>query len=339
MTHRTRWLARSILSITLAAILPGLSWAQTNWPAEGGPSAAGRTSIAPEQSPQPPAPQPPFQLTAAQQQAVDQLLTYWERYSSRVKRYRCSFTWWEYDSNFGPQDPNTAKTCSDGELRYEAPDKGLFHVVQVKHHTKQPDGTIKYLPRPGENGKYWTCNGKAIFQFDYLNKRLRVAELPPQMQGAGIADGPLPFLFGAKAEKIKGRYWVQIIAPPEGKEGQEYWLQAFPKTRKDAANFKMVEVILDAKLFLPSAIQVYDPGYNGRGNFSRSVFVFHDRKVNERLSLNLLKGDPFTPNAPLGWRKVVEKNTVPAPIGPATPPPQRPEGQTAEQPLFDGIER
>jgi hypothetical protein len=47
-------------------------------------------------------------------------------------------------------------------------------------------------------------------------------------------------LFGAKAEKIKERYWVRAVHPPQGKEGQEYWIQAYPKRRQDAANFKMV---------------------------------------------------------------------------------------------------
>jgi TIGR03009 family protein len=256
-----------------------------------------------------------------------------------VQRYNCSFTWWEYDSNFGPRDPNAAKTCSEGQIQYEAPDKGLFRVDKLKHYTPQPDGSIQYLVKPGENGTYWTCNGKEIFDFNFGQEQLEVTELPPDMQGSAIANGPLPFLFGAKAETIKQRYWVQIIAPPQGKEGQEHWLQAFPKTRQDAANYKMVEVILDAKLFLPSAIQVYDPSYDGRMNFSRSVFVFHDRKVNERFSvqnLNPLKGDPFTPKTPQGWKRIVRKDSVAAPVSQATPPPQSPDGQAARQPLFGG---
>jgi hypothetical protein len=137
----------------------------------------------------------------------------------------------------------------------------------------------------------------------------------------------LPFLFGAKADKIKRRYWVRTIPPPQGKEGQEYWLQAFPKMRNDAANFKLVEVILDAKLFLPSAIQVYDPGYNGRNNFSRLVYVFEDRKVNERFTPEALKNiftkEFYKPSPPMGWKEVVERYNDGATTVRAQQPPSR----------------
>jgi TIGR03009 family protein len=286
---------------------------------------------------QPVAPQAPFQLTPQQQKAVDQILKFWELYSGRVTRYRCKFTRYEYDSNFGPRDPNMAKTRSDGEIRYQAPDKGLFRVDTLLHYTPQQSGPPKFLARAGERGEHWICDGKAIFDYDYINKRLKVQELPPDMQGAAIADGPLPFLFGAKAEKIKQRYWVRIVAPPPESQGKEHWLQAFPKTRQDAANFKMVEVILDAKLFLPSAIQVYDRSYDGRSNFSRTVYVFADRKVNERFtaeSLNMFNKAFYKPSVPLGWKKVVQKFAVGGTANRAVAPPERPDRQASGRPLY-----
>jgi TIGR03009 family protein len=283
--------------------------------------------------PLPPAPQAPFQLNAQQQANVDRLLKFWEMYSARVKRYRCQFTRYEYDSIFGPSDRDTAKTISEGQIAYESPDKGMFKVDEIKHHTPQQDGKFTYVAREGEQGEHWICDGQAVFEYDYVNKQLEVQQLPPDMQGLAIADGPLPFLFGAKAEKIKSRYWVRIVAPPEGKEGKEYWLQAFPKTRQDAAVFRMVEVILDAELFLPSALQVYDLAYNPPGNFTREVFVFHDRKVNE-VNLNPFKRAFFKPAVPFGWKKVVQKFTPGPAVTRVTPPPQRPDGQ-AGRPVYD----
>jgi TIGR03009 family protein len=305
--------------------------------------AAPRTAYGPRRGPapatayQPPAPREPFKLAPAEQNAVDQLLKYWEQFSGRVQRYRCKFTRWEYDSSFGSSDRDTARTRSEGEIRYEAPDKGLFRVDKIAHYTPQADGTATYVANPNERGEHWICNGEAIIQYDYKNKHLKVAKLPPNMQGSAIADGPLPFLFGAKAEKIKARYWVRIIPPPQGQQGKEYWIQAYPKTRQDAANFKLVEVILDAKLFLPSAIQVYDLSYNARTNFSRTVYVFDDRKVNERFSaeaLNIFKKPFFDPSVPFGWKKVEEKFNGAAAVPRATPPPTRPEGRSAQQPVY-----
>jgi TIGR03009 family protein len=305
--------------------------------------AAPRTAHGPQRQPaaaasyQPPAPREPFTLTPAEQNAVDQLLKYWEQFSGRVQRYRCKFTRWEYDSSFGPRDRDTARTRSEGEIRYEAPDKGLFRVEKFAYYAPAADGAATYVANPDVHGEHWICNGKEILEYDYKNKHLKVQELPPDMQGSAIADGPLPFLFGAKAEKIKQRYWVRIIPPPQGKQGNEYWIQAYPKRRQDAANFKLVEVILDAKLFLPSAIQVYDRSYNARTNFSRTVYVFDDRKVNERFSaeaLNIFKKPFFDPSVPFGWKKVVEKFNGAANVARAAPPPPRPEGRAAQQPLF-----
>ena len=37
--------------------------------------------------------------------------------------------------------------------------------------------------------------------------------MPPELQGKAIVDGPLPFLFGADAQKLKQRYYLRIITP------------------------------------------------------------------------------------------------------------------------------
>jgi len=210
-------------------------------------------------------------------------------------------------------------THSDGTIKYQSPDKGLFKVEKVLHYMPpaKPGGRPKYESRKDEHGEYWICDGKATYEFDYKNKHLKVRPLPPEMQGTGIADGPLPFLFGAKAEKIKQRYWVRVLQAPPGKENKEFWLLAVPKTRQDAANFKQVEVILDAKLFLPLAIQVYDRGFDGRANFSREVYVFDERVVNEKMTiqkLNIFRKEFFQPTVPLGWKKVVVKRRQPTPL-------------------------
>ncbi len=331
------WSALPLVSLAvLTAFSPQILRAQTQERRDD-PRYQGRSYVASNDSavprPMPPAPQAPFQLDAQQQANVDRLLKFWEMYSGRVDRYRCKFTRYEYDSAFGSSDPNTAKTCSEGEIAYESPDKGLFKVETIKHNVRQQNGEFQLVAQAGEQGEHWICDGKAVFEYDYMNKHLKVQELPPAMQGSAIADGPLPFLFGAKADKIKSRYWVRIIPPPKGNAGKEYWLQAYPKTRQDAANFKMVEVILDAELFLPSALQIYDLAYNPPQNFTREVFVFHDRKVNER-NLNPFKKAFFKPAVPLGWKKVVEKFKPGQAVTRATAPPPRTDGQAA-QPVFD----
>ena len=254
-------------------------------------------------------PQPPFgPLPPEHEKYLDQILEYWEFSSSKIERYRCRFHRWEYDPVFGPRD--TYKTLSEGVIKYAAPDKGLFQVERMRHYSppEREGGESKYVERPNEHGEFWICDGQSVFEFDYANETLKERELPPELRGKAIVDGPLPFLFGAKAESIKQRYWVRVVTPREA-EG-EYWLEAYPKTRHDAANYKKVEVIIDERDFLPKALQIYDVNYDVRTHPSRTVLSFENREINWREAADLDPLKLFTrefhrPSTPRGWKKVV----------------------------------
>jgi TIGR03009 family protein len=236
---------------------------------------------------QPPA--PPFQLTPEQQADVDRVLRSWEQYSARVKRFECQFTRFEYDGVFG--DPNRPRE-DQGEVKYAAPDKAMFRILGDAQNV-----------RP----EHWICDGKSIFQYDFSKKQIVEYKLPPEMQGSAIADGPVPFLFGAKAERLKQRYFLRVIA--EQSNNSEVWLQAFPRTQEEAKNFHHAEVILAVEQMLPNAIQLHQP--NGK---SRTVYRFNSPRVNpidpirQLDSMNLFNSNPFRPNLPgRDWTRVVEE--------------------------------
>jgi len=252
-------------------------------------------------------PQAPFgPLSPEHQQYLDQILEYWEYSSSKIERYRCRFQRWEYDPVFGPRD--THKTFSEGVIKYAAPDKGLFQVERTLHYAPPKRGgeEPQYVERANEHGEFWICDGQSVFEFDYANETLKERELPPGLRGKAIVDGPLPFLFGAKAESIKQRYWVRVVTPLEA-EG-EYWLEAYPKTRHDAANYKKVEVIIDEHDFLPKALQIYDVNYDPRTQPTRTVLAFKDREINWREfdldPLKLFTREFHRPEKPRGWKKL-----------------------------------
>jgi TIGR03009 family protein len=120
------------------------------------------------------------------------------------------------------------------------------------------------------------------------------------MRGQSIVDGPLPFLFGAEAAKLKQRYWIRSRESTE----KTIWLEAFPRNQADAANYHHVDVMLDRKTMMPSAIQVHMP--NGRNT---AVYTFQNPKVNN--ALGALLGAVFNaPRTPLGWTRVVEEMPV-----------------------------
>jgi TIGR03009 family protein len=253
----------------------------------------------------------PFpELSPQEQQYLDQLLKAWEDHSGRIERYRCEFQRWEYDPIFGPADPNVAKTYAEGKLRYAAPDKGLFKVETVKAYTPltKPDEKPQWVEKKDYIDEYWVCDGKRIFEFNSRKKQLIEKTLPPEMHGKAIVDGPLPFLFGAKADKIKARYWLRLVTPSDVKG--EWWLEASPKFRADAQNFKAVSVIIDEQDFLPKAIQVLDPAYDAKKRPVKTVFTFNKREVNWNIALSGLKfweAEFYEPRTPLGWKKVVEQ--------------------------------
>lgn len=319
---------------------PGATAPRPNQPTTGQPVAG--PPVAPAAPPV--ALQAPewFPLPADHQKYLDDVLNYWEQSSARVQKYRCTFNRFTYDPTFVGRDPKTgeqpAKTISSGEIMYASPDKGLFREDKIDHFQppRAPGEKAQYQATPGEKGDHWVCDGKSIFVFDYINKKVVQTELPPDMQGKAIVDGPLPFMFGAEAKKVKDRFWARIITPPDVKN--EYWLEAHPKRREDAANFKMIKIIIDVmpvgqqKFALPKAMAIYDRGP------SYQSFSFEGREVNwnEPLqnNLNPFFKQFFVPNVPPGWKLVLQKqsdggprvanqgagpNNSPRPLGPELP--------------------
>ncbi len=311
---------KNLFPITLLGFLAGVLLAarpldaqQVAGPAQQvarGGTAALSSSSAPAAAgnglPQAPAPsmQPSWiPLPPAHEQYVDQVLQYWEYKSSQVKRYRCAFRRWEYDPVFGPQD--TFKTYSEGQVMYSAPDKGLFRVEKLQQYQapKQNGGKPTFEDAPADMFEHWVCDGHWVWQFDHTQKRLVQTELPPEMRGQSIGNGPLPFLFNAKAEDIKRRFWIHAITP-KGKK--EYWLEAVPRTQQDAANFKMIHVIIDETDFLPKAMVLFEQGNAA----SRTTYEFASREVNFSIlaeQLNIFHREFYEPAPPAGWKKEVRK--------------------------------
>jgi TIGR03009 family protein len=260
--------------------------------------AYGQAAAAPQASPmQPPAPRQPPALSPQEQAALDQLLAAWEARSAAVKTWSCTFHKWEYNA-WSPADPKGERLAfaeSAGELKYAAPDKGLFRIKESKQWNPQ---TRRYEVRGGESGEHWVCNGESIFEFRHTDRQLRETKLPPEMRGKAISDGPLPFVFGAKADTLKKRYWMRIITPPNATD--QMWLEALPRFQADAANFSKVELILQARDLMPFAIQMYKPAGQ-----DRDVYQFDPRTNLIDRGLDMIR-DFAKPMTPFGYKYVLE---------------------------------
>jgi TIGR03009 family protein len=307
-------------TIGIALLAAGLYLSPVAWgqgrPVQGPPPSQAHPAAAPPQyGPQPAqlppprtasrqqvplpnrAPQAPFELTREQELELIRILRAWEERSSKVSTMASEFKRWDYDEVFGTRNPQNQLIPkeSQGEIKYAAPDRGLYHITQIREVAGMDGNQPKFQVRT--EGEHWVCDGQSIWEYNHEKKQLIERRLPPEMQGKAIADGPLPFLFGAQADKLLARYWMRIVTPPTVQN--QIWLEAFPRHQADAANFHRATVILDGVTLLPSAIEVHLP--NGK---SRHVHQFHNNVVNNGGLLQFFKGDFSKPALPRGWTKV-----------------------------------
>jgi TIGR03009 family protein len=271
--------------------------------------------------PQPLPVAPPFVLSPQEQADLDALLKKWEHQSESVKVFQCNFQRVEYNPALAGGSGDRATTVSDGEIKFAAPDKGLFRVLNMANFVQDPK-TGKYSQQPANATEWWTCDGKSMFQVDTEKKLVTETPLPPQLQGTAITDGPLPFVFGAKADALKMRYFIRVI-PPNVANKQVYdpkkqvWIEVLPKLQKDAANFSKVELIFSKDDMQIQAMQIYNPGATGQ-NLSRTVYTFDKQSINSPWAPLAQLLNNFARPSPIGYTHVLQ-NPNPAPP-PAAPP-------------------
>lgn len=267
-------------------------------------------------SPQAPVvPQAPkgFDLNAIEQTQLDAVLNNWQTSSSQINTFTCSFERLEYVMAFGPViNGEPAPLNKDkGELTYSKPDKGSFQITEIATYKEVPPPADQpnapkqgsWIAQPKVVGEHWVCDGKSVYE--YRNDQRQVIErpIPPQMQGQAIVDGPLPFLFGADAAKLKQRYWMKI--DNRNRDPNQIWLTALPKFQEQAANFSQVELILDRKLQLPQAMRVTMP------NHDQHVYKFDLPNAKTNKMLDRLQQALFQkPSIPFGYKHVLEQTPV-----------------------------
>ncbi len=250
---------------------------------------------------QPPAPPPGYDLTPQQEAELDALLDAWEKAGKAVERFQVQFRRKEYNDP-PPNQPNAKPQPpveSVGEIKFHAPDKG-FYIARKDD-------------KSGIVTDQWITDGKTIFEFRAADKLVVAHHLPKELQGKGIVDGPLPFLFGTEKDKLKARYWLRIVPAAENTPTDQIMLEARPRFREDAQNYVRAQVILRKTDLAMLGLQVFYPG--GR---LRKVHAFGEPQVNQSGPLNIFEKDFSKPTIPAGW-KILE-DPAPGATPPAAPP-------------------
>ncbi len=261
---------------------------QSRGPAAASPAAAPSAPVA-----------APFELSPAEQTDMDRFLAAWEKQSSGTQRLEAKFRRWHYDPLAAPAGVHA--TWAEGEIKYGAPDMGLFRVKQLRFYNGIVDDKATYKAGDNQFGEHWVCNGKELLEFDHAAKECRIQLLPEEMQGKDILESPLPFVFNLKAQNIKERYWVRRLPAPDG----AYLIEAFPKRQADRAQYRFVRIVVDGKSFLPKALILYSPNYDPTTTPAYDHYEFFDVERNTLLqSLAAWRAGFINERPPSDWKVI-----------------------------------
>ena len=249
----------------------------------------------------------PFLLNPAEQHELDEFLARWERNSAGIKRYDVNFSMHEYDPTIPGAKPNEAARICFGYFKYIANPVRFVYVVEGEWR----DG--KAIKREGDKNPHIYAEKtiiaeKVVYKHDYNSKTIYQINIPPELVGKGIADSPLPLVFGAKADELKRRFSMKVVTTRDTKTNEDLiWLFARPLLIEDQQEFKELEVLIEKKDLRARALKQSD--INDK---TYKVFTLTDTKINSRL--NEVREDLmafFTPMSDRGWTTVVSDWNAP----------------------------
>ena len=225
------------------------------------------------------------------------ILEDWEAASSKIVALYGEHRRYVYDKTF------SIEKQGQGKLYYESPDRGRYEVEPsvipkgAKSRKVDKDGN-EYTLKPHEP-ELWVCTGAEVIQVNEDRKEFDRYPIPPEDRGENIMNGPLPFLFGMKAEQARQRYFLALMRDDQQKG--EVWIHAKPRMQQDAALWSDAIIILDKETFLPRAVQLVDPAGN-----QTTVHTFTKLVPKNGFDgiASLIKGNPFEFN-PKGYTQRV----------------------------------
>jgi TIGR03009 family protein len=265
----------------------------------------------------------PYALNPTEQRELDEFLARWEKYSADIKRYNVKFYQHEYDPAINEAEPDKPIKIGYGYFMYIAnPLRFVYHV-----EGEYRDGRLvkRDDKNPHIHAEKTIIDEKTIYKYDYNTKTMYKINVPPEMIGKGIADSPLPLIFGAKAADLKQRFSMRIVSPP-GKP-DDYVLCARPLMIEDQQEFKELEIMIDKKTLIAKAIRQWS--INDK---SHKVFELKETRINDRMDkiLDDIRGF-FTPTVERGWKVLETDYWIPQPP-PTAAVPQPPLGNPYSPP-------
>ena len=215
---------------------------------------------------------------------LEAILGEWERRSAQIKSLKGKHTRTVYNLVF------EVEKRAEGRFFLETPDKGRIDLngVEIKKNTVSVRSGKSGNPFRVESDRSekWICNGEEILMINEEDKSYDIVPLPKELRGTNIVKGPLPFLFGIKAEDAKRRFSLSL-SDNNPDPASQYAILVVPLLLEDQQNYKKAKIFLDKKTFLPRQVMLLDPTEN-----LQTSYIFEIQDINNRNKLDNL-GDWF----------------------------------------------
>ncbi len=204
------------------------------------------------------------------------LLDEWERKTAGIETLQGVFRRYKYDSVF------MVEKRAIGQYWFGSPDKARMDfqpdpdVVKAEEkaggkklqHTLEDD---RVFTIEADEMKSWICTGKDILEINHPQKQYNRMEIPKRYRGQRITDGPLPFLFGMKADSVASRY--KLAFGERHNPPSQIHIIAYPLVPDLRREFRKAELFLDPKTYHPQAVKLWDPSGN-----TETVYTFYSPK-------------------------------------------------------------
>ncbi len=147
------------------------------------------------------------------------------------------------------------------------------------------------------------CTGTFIYQFSPGDQKIYATELPKPKAGQVGQDSFLTLVFGASSADLRGRYDLRLStdAPhPTGEDKFYIYVDVYPKTAGDKADFQRAQLVLNKDNFLPRRLWFETP--------NKSEILWDITEINDKAKLE--RKDFDAPKPPPGWKLVpVDRNS------------------------------
>ena len=247
-------------------------------------------------------------------QELWKLLSDWSNATSQIKSLYGEHERHVYNDAFETEE------ITEGVFGYQAPDRGRIEMTPIKvtqnllADRQDPKAKIERnkdgKPFQLKNGKKerWLCDGEKVYDINDERKEAKVVQLPPDMRGENIMHSPMPFLFGLPPKTAIERFEMKIAKDYRPENQPFVVLDIRPLSRRDAANYKRAQVMLDTRTFLPNAVKLHDPA-----GTTRTLYKFTKLKVGVPFGEMVGIRNPWDPRIK-GYQINLLDQTAPNPI-------------------------